>query len=59
MNSAHGEKYLKNSFDVFDKNKDGDIDISELYTCINTMNKKVSYGQILRLMRHFDTNEEL
>jgi Ca2+-binding EF-hand superfamily protein len=22
------------------------------------MNKKVSYGQILRLMRHYDTNED-
>jgi len=31
MNSTNGEKYLKNSFDMFDKNKDGDIDISELY----------------------------
>tara|TARA_B110000285_G_scaffold225558_1_gene283981 strand:- start:834 stop:959 length:126 start_codon:yes stop_codon:yes gene_type:complete len=41
---------------MFDKNNDGELDISELFASINSMNKKVSYGQILRLMREYDSN---
>lgn len=34
------------------------MDISEIYACMNKMNKKVSYGQILRLMREFDEDHD-